>query len=84
LKSKKEQSQSSNEQEEPDSEFYAGGGKKEYNMDIFGFNFSELDSNLRYLIGFLLILGVFGVVLFALKKINDFNKKDPKKKKKKN
>jgi hypothetical protein len=68
-------------QEEVEPEFYAGR-KKEYNLDIFGFNFSELNTSMRYGIGFCLIGCVFGVVLYALKKIAEFNRKDPKKKNK--
>jgi hypothetical protein len=81
---KKRASKEDREPEEADreSEFYAGR-KKEYNLDIFGFNISELGTSWKYIIFCCLICAVFSVAIFALKKIAEFNKKDPKKKNKK-
>jgi hypothetical protein len=83
LKSKKGERPEEYEQQQSAGDEYYAGRKREYNLDIFGFNFTELDAPIKYFIGFLLIAGVFMAVLYALKKINEFNKKDPKKKDKK-
>jgi hypothetical protein len=70
------------EEEASEESVYYPGAKREYNLDIFGFDFTALSTSMKYLIGFGLIGAVFAVVLYALKKIAEFNKKDDKKKKK--
>ncbi len=71
------------EQPIDNDEFYQFDRRKELDLNIFGFNFTELNTFYKYIIGICLIALVFLSVLYGLKRINDLRNQNKKKEKKK-
>ena len=71
------------EQPIDNDEFYQFDRRKELDLNIFGFNFTELNIFYKYIIGIGLIALVFLSVLYGLKRINDLRNQNKKKEKKK-
>ena len=61
---------------------YASADNK-LDLNIFGIKIQELDGSVKFLIGISLIILVFGVVLYGLKRIRDETRKEKKIKKNK-
>jgi hypothetical protein len=78
--------QNNNKEEQPieNDDFYQFDRRKESDLSIFGFNFTQLSGLYKYLIGMSLIALVFLSVLYGLKRINDLRNENKKKEKKKN
>ena len=51
-----------------------GNGKKNNDFNLFGFNIHKLSSEIKYLIGFLFIGGLFAAIIYGLKRIKSLDR----------